>query len=105
MPHINDIPEKILSPGIVGQYLHGNKCSFGWVTLKKGSILPVHHHPHEQVTCILEGELEMVIGGATKILTPGMVEVIPGGTPHSATVKKDSIVIDVFSPVREEYKG
>jgi quercetin dioxygenase-like cupin family protein len=47
----------------------------------------------------------MVIGGVTKILTPGMVEVIPGGVPHSAVVKVDSIVIDVFSPVREEYKS
>jgi quercetin dioxygenase-like cupin family protein len=105
MPHINDIPEKQLVPGIVGQYLHGDKCSFGWVTLKAGSQFTTHHHPHEQVTCILEGELEMIIGGVTKLLTPGMVEVIPGGVPHSAIVRKDSIVIDVFSPVREEYKA
>ena len=75
------------------------------MTLKAGSQFTTHHHPHEQVTCILEGELEMIIGGVTKLLTPGMVEVIPSGVPHSAVVRKDSIVIDVFSPVREEYKA
>ena len=52
----------------------------------------------------MDGELEMEIGDVTMLLTPGMVHVIPAHTPHSAVVKKDSIVIDVFSPVREEYK-
>ena len=66
--------------------------------------MPMHHHPHEQITVILDGELEMEIGGVNILMTPGMVHVIPAHTPHSAVVKKDSIVIDVFSPVREEYK-
>lgn len=104
MPHINDIPIKELVPGIHGQYIHGEKASFGWVTLKAGTIMPMHHHPHEQITCILDGELEMEIGGVQMILTPGMIQVIPSKTPHSAKVTRDSIVIDVFSPVREEYK-
>jgi len=104
MPHFNDIPVKELVPGINGQYVHGAKASMGWVTLKAGTIMPKHHHPHEQITCILDGELEMEIGDVTMLLTPGMVQVIPAHTPHSAVVKKDSIVIDVFSPVREEYK-
>jgi quercetin dioxygenase-like cupin family protein len=66
--------------------------------------MPMHHHPHEQITCILDGELEMEIGGVQMILTPGMIQVIPSKTPHSAKVTRDSIVIDIFSPVREEYK-
>ncbi len=104
MPHFNDIPVKELVPGINGQYVHGVKASLGWVTLKAGTIMPMHHHPHEQITVILDGELEMEIGGVNILMTPGMVHVIPSHTPHSAVVKKDSIVIDVFSPVREEYK-
>jgi mannose-6-phosphate isomerase-like protein (cupin superfamily) len=48
--------------------------------------------------------MEMEIGGVQMLMTPGMIQVIPSKTPHSARVIKDSIVIDVFSPVREEYK-
>jgi len=58
----------------------------------------------EQITYILEGELDMVIGGEACLLTAGMYYVIPSNTLHSAVAKTPCKLIDVFSPVREEYK-
>jgi quercetin dioxygenase-like cupin family protein len=65
----------------------------------------MHQHIHEQTTYIVEGQLDMVIGGEACSLTPGMFHVIPSNVPHSAMAIKNCKVIDVFSPAREDYKN
>lgn len=104
MDTIFSIPLKDLVPGVAGHYAHGEKMSFGYVLLKKGSHVPVHYHPHEQITFILEGELDMVIDDKPCPLKAGMYHVIHSNVPHSARAVTDCKVIDVFSPAREEYK-
>ncbi|MBL7744887.1 MAG: cupin domain-containing protein [Chitinophagaceae bacterium] len=104
MQSIRNIPPKELVPGITGHYAHGTNMTFGYVEIKAGSDLPAHHHPHEQITYILEGRLDMVIGGKPVSLTAGMYYVIPSNVPHGAVAKTDCKVIDVFNPVREDYK-
>lgn len=104
MDLIKNIAPKLLAPGITGHYAHGQSMSFGYVKLEKGSSVPMHKHIHEQITYILEGELDMVIGGEACLLTTGMHHVIPSNTLHSAVAITKCTVIDVFSPAREEYK-
>ena len=104
MQLIKEIPPKPLMPGITGYYAHGENMTFGLVELKAGSNVPLHHHVHEQTTYILEGQLDMIIGGEPYSLTAGMYHVIPSDTPHSAVAASDCKAIDVFSPVREDYK-
>ena len=101
---IKNINPKELVPGITGYYAHGAGLTFGYVELKKGSIVPMHQHVHEQITYIIEGELDMVIGGKPYLLTNGMYHVIPSNMPHSAVAKTDCKVIDAFNPVREDYR-
>ena len=100
---IKNIPSKRLAPGITGHYAHGDKTTFGFVELEKGSSVPLHHHVHEQVTYIIEGQLDMMIGEKAYSLTPGMYHVIPSNVLHSAVAITDCKLIDVFGPVREEY--
>jgi quercetin dioxygenase-like cupin family protein len=104
MQSIKDIPSKELSAGISGHYVHGSNMTFGYVEIKAGSNLAEHHHVHEQITYIIEGQLDMVIGGKPFSLTTGMYHVIASNTPHSAIAKTDCKVIDVFNPDREDYK-
>ncbi|MBC7827282.1 MAG: cupin domain-containing protein [Chitinophagaceae bacterium] len=104
MQHLNEIQPKQIASGILGKYIHGAGATLGYVYIKAGSILPPHHHVHEQITFIVEGELEMKIGDQTYLLTEGTAHVIPSNMPHSATALIDCIVIDVFSPTREDYK-
>lgn len=104
MKHLDDIPSREIVPGISGKYVHGLNTTFGYIFIKAGSELPAHHHVHEQITYILEGELEMVIGGEPLLLKAGSVHVIPSNTPHSATARVDCTVIDVFSPARDDYR-
>ncbi|WP_336518612.1 cupin domain-containing protein [Pollutibacter soli] len=104
MIDIKDVPVKHLMSGIDGRYVHGESVTFGEVIISDGTVMPVHQHPHEQVTFILEGTLEMEIGNEIFLLRPGMVHVIPSNTPHGAFAHGNCRVIDVFVPVREEYK-
>lgn len=104
MELIKNIPPRELVAGITGHYAHGSNLTFGYIEIKAGSDLPGHSHVHEQITYILEGELDMTIGGKRCLLKPGMYYVIPSNTPHSAVAPVDCKVIDVFNPVREDYR-
>lgn len=104
MDLIKNIKPKELAPGIQGYYAHGEKHTMGLVELKKGSIVPMHSHIHEQITFILEGQLDMNIAGVDYSLTNGMYHVIPSNVSHSAIAITECKLIDTFSPLREEYK-
>ena len=104
MPLLKKQPQKNLAPGLIGYYAHGSHMTLGIVEIKAGSDLPVHSHPHEQITYILEGQLDMTIGEEQCALTAGMFYVIPSNIPHGAVAITDCKVIDVFNPVREDYR-
>jgi quercetin dioxygenase-like cupin family protein len=105
MDSIKNIIPKILAPGIAGHYVHGEQMTFGYVELKAGSSVPMHQHVQEQITYILSGELDMTIDGKPCMLTSGMYHVIGSNIWHAAVAKTDCTVIDVFSPVRQDYKN
>jgi len=98
------LPEKLLAEGIDLRLVHGDHMSFSYVKLRAGARLPEHAHPHEQIHFLLEGELELTVGDKIHHLTPLKGVVIPGNVEHSAVAITDCIAIDVFSPVREDYK-
>ena len=105
MSLIKDLTAKELAPGLTGYYAHGTNMTLELVEIKAGSVLPEHHHPHEQITYILEGQLDMTIVGQPCPLSAGMYYVIPSNVPHSAIAPVDCKVIDVFNPVREDYRA
>ena len=104
MEFLNDIPAREFLPGFFGRFLHGASSTLSYVTIIKGSRLPTHQHMHEQITHIIEGELEMIIGDQQFVFTPGSVHVIPGNMPHSAYALTDCKVLDFFSPARDDYR-
>jgi quercetin dioxygenase-like cupin family protein len=84
MDNIRNIPAKHLTEGVDGHYVHGERLTLGLVKLQSGSIVPLHSHPHEQITYILKGSLNMTIGGTEYQLKEGMYHVIPSNTLHNA---------------------
>ena len=72
MQQLKNNTPKELAPGLTGYYAHGTNMTLGLVEIKKGSDLTQHQHPHEQITYILEGQLDMKIGGTLCKLTAGM---------------------------------
>lgn len=93
-----------LVPGISARTFWGEKMLLAVVELKPESVLPHHAHPHEQAGIVLEGELRFTIDDQTRVLHAGEVYVIPGSVHHSAVAGANGAkVMDIFSPVREEY--
>ncbi|HTL10058.1 MAG TPA: cupin domain-containing protein, partial [Chitinophagaceae bacterium] len=84
MELLTDIPTRELRPGFFGKFIHGEKSTMTVWEIAKGSIMDTHQHPHEQITYVQEGELEMTIGGILYHFTAGSTHVIPSNTPHSA---------------------
>jgi quercetin dioxygenase-like cupin family protein len=104
MQHLDDIAAREIRPGFFGKMVHGESGTVSFWEIRKGSVLIEHQHVQEQTTYLVEGELEMVIGGEPFLLTPGMVHVIPSLVPHSAMARTDVRVIDFFAPARDDYR-
>ncbi|MEM2146165.1 MAG: cupin domain-containing protein [Candidatus Jordarchaeaceae archaeon] len=71
---------------------------------KKGSIVPHHTHPNEQIGYIVKGKVKLKIGEKEHLLENGDSYYIPPNIEHSATLIEESTIIDIFSPPREDYK-
>lgn len=81
----------------------GARQTIAQVWFKKGALVARHMHDSEQVTYVLDGALRCVIDGDEMVLRAGEVMVIPSGVPHQIEVLDDTLVIDTFSPARQDW--
>lgn len=103
--HLASLPVRQLFPGFNARLVHTPRVTQSFVECDAGASFPEHQHPHEQTVIVLEGELELYVGGETHRLTPGTAYAIPGHTPHAGRALVASRVLDVFSPPRDDLKG
>ncbi len=75
------------------------------VKFNKGSIGPVHRHPHRQVTFVEQGSFEVFIGGEKKVLKKGDCFFVPADVDHGVVALEVGTLIDVFTPQREDFLG
>jgi quercetin dioxygenase-like cupin family protein len=71
--------------------------------LRKGAVLPRHSHSHEQTGYLVSGRMRLSIGAEETEIQPGDSWCIPGGVEHGAAILENSVAIEVFSPVRDDY--
>ncbi len=83
--------------------VHGERTHLTEVKLKKGAVVPEHQHPHEQTGHLISGSLRFFSGDEETIAVPGDSWTFAGGKPHGAEALEDTVVIELFSPVREDY--
>lgn len=98
------VPAREVFPGFHGRFVHSATMTFAYWDIAAGGLVPQHHHIHEQVVNMLEGELELTVDGQKHILTSGQVLIIPTNAVHSGRALTACKVLDVFSPVREDYR-
>lgn len=73
------------------------------VAFDSGGIGSLHQHPHSQITHVESGVFEVEINGAKSVLTSGDAFLIPPHALHGAVCLKEGVLIDVFSPMREDF--
>ncbi len=91
-------------PGIRMQTLcHGEKTLMVKFQLAEGSEIPMHSHPHEQTGYLISGHVIFVTEESEVDTTPGDNWCFLGDERHGVRVLEDSVIVELFSPVREEY--
>ena len=83
--------------------VYGERTLFVEFRLERGSKLPRHGHPHEQTGYMVGGRMRLSIGEEIFEVEPGDSWCIPSNVEHDAEILEDSIAVEVFSPVREDY--
>ena len=83
--------------------VHGEKTLLAEFHLKKGALLPVHAHPNEQTGYLISGHMIFIVGGQRYDAHPGDSWCIAANIDHSAEILEDSVAVEVFAPVREDY--
>jgi quercetin dioxygenase-like cupin family protein len=72
--------------------------------LERGTVVPMHSHMHEQCGYVLSGNITFTVEGQEHTLDVGDTYAIPGDVPHSAVANTDTVLVEVFSPPREEFR-
>jgi quercetin dioxygenase-like cupin family protein len=105
MPFITlaQIPVTDIIDGYHAQFVHTQSMTFSFIDVDAGSVLPMHSHPHEQVSQVIEGIFQLTVDGEVKLLESGIIAVIPPNTLHSGLAITNCKLLDVFNPVREDY--
>lgn len=83
--------------------VYGERTLMAEFVLKKGSTLPRHSHPHEQTGYLVKGRIRLSVGTEDYDARPGDSWCIPSDVEHGAEIMEDSVGLEVFSPVREDY--
>ena len=106
MPFIKlaDLTQKEIVPGYHGRFVHTEHNTVSYWEVEAGATLPEHSHEHEQTSIVLEGKFELSVAGEARVLEPGEWAVIPSNIVHTGKALTACTLMDVFYPVREDYR-
>jgi quercetin dioxygenase-like cupin family protein len=89
-------------PGWHGRHCDSATMSFASYTIDAGSSIHEHHHPHEEVWIVVDGEIDVTVSGETQRIGPGCVAVVPSDAPHSVRALTQGTAIVANHPVRHD---
>jgi quercetin dioxygenase-like cupin family protein len=99
-----EVAWEVVAPGMKRKIMaYDESLMLVRVEFEKGAIGSLHSHHHVQITHIESGRFEVEIGGEKKILKAGDVFYIPSHVVHGAVCLEPGVLIDVFSPMREDF--
>ena len=102
----NSVPVEQLEPGIERQMIVGGNLMICRLRIGANIVTPAHGHPHEQMTIVERGRVLFTIGDEQRIAEAGDVLHFPPGTWHGATMLEEEVIlVDIFSPIREDFLG
>ncbi|MCH8904958.1 MAG: cupin domain-containing protein [Bacteroidetes bacterium] len=101
---LSDIESREVIKGFKAKFVHTEHVTLAFWEIEAGSELPEHHHIHEQISNMISGKFELTMEGETHVMEPGKTAIIKPDVPHSGRAITDCEILDIFSPVREDYK-
>ena len=98
------VPMTQTAPGIKRQMVVGQNVMMVRFTFDPFVVTDEHTHPHEQMTLVVKGKVRFIIDGEIRIVSAGDVLHFPPNNRHGATMLDEEVVlIDIFSPIREDF--
>ena len=91
--------------GADARFVHSDSITLAEWRFQANVDLPEHSHSNEQITKLISGEFELTIDGEKVLLKAGSSVIIPSNAVHSGKAITDCHIIDVFTPVREDFKS
>ena len=92
-----------LNPKVKRKHIHTLNMTIARLEIEKSAVVPEHHHVHEQVATVERGALKFILEGREEIVRAGESIAIPPNVPHAVEALEDTVVVDVFSPSREDW--
>jgi len=99
----DEVNHEEMNPLFARRVVHGERLTLARVYLKKGCKVPLHSHENEQISNVFEGALRFEIGGQELTVGAGELVRIPPNVPHSAEAMEDTVCLDIFNPIREDW--
>ena len=97
---------EVVSAGVRRQVLgHGTDLMIVRVEFDADAVGALHHHPHRQATYVAAGRFEITVGSETSQLVQGDCFYPPADVPHGVLALEGGVLIDVFTPIREDFLG
>ena len=97
------IPEERIAGKITRKVISGQQGMMVWWHFQAGGHAAAHKHPHEQISWMIKGRMDLRIGDEKRSMVPGDIAVIPGGVEHEAFFPEETEIVDFFAPVREDF--
>ena len=85
------------------KYVNGVNVTIAQFRLAKGSVVKPHSHGHEQVSIVVQGVVKFTVGSDVYVMRTGDLVHIPPNTIHSAEALEDPLVVDVYTPIRDDW--
>ena len=101
---LTNLEVKEPAPGFKAVFVHSDNMTVAYWEVEEGAELPEHSHPHEQVSNVVDGKFELTLAGEQRVLDRDSAAIIPPNIPHSGRALTRCRLIDVFHPVREDYR-
>ncbi len=95
--------EEEVTPSFSRKLIMGEKQSWQKVFIKKGNKVPLHRHPHEQISYVTKGTIKFTVDKKDYIVKEEQVLLIPSNAEHGAEALEDSVALETFSPAREDW--
>ena len=99
----DDIEHEELGPATARRVVHTDRMTIAHIYLKQGGIVRRHHHENEQVSYVMEGRLCFYFDDHEEEVSAGEMMQIPSHKPHKVEALEDSVALDLFQPVREDW--
>lgn len=99
-----DVPYTDLGGGIKRKILSYNeKMMAVEVHFEKGAVGAMHSHPHTQISYVIDGEFRATICGVERVIVEGDTYITPPDVPHGVACLQQGAILDVFTPMREDF--